>query len=258
MMTTRVGRWWSTVCGLSLLACGGQKPAESAAGGAERGHSAEAPVVTCGPRESYAYVASHLRCPDGSDPLGGDASRAQRARRNSLPAPHGSHILDLYEVKCEGGVVDMYVDMYGCPEYVNQLQETDEGTPEGNALKKSFESGDLEGVLAQCQTLAPDAPADERVWCMAFVPASLYALKRDTEALAAITATCSRLHVATVESDARANQLGLAFLALAALGQAGKLESTEEQRDAIIESWLRGCEVPPAQFQKVLESMPKE
>lgn len=80
------------------------------------GQSREDPVICCGPVDSYTYVAAEFRCPDGQNPLGGDPSAGQRARVGNVGPNASGHIIDLYRVPCGGGEVDIFVDMYGCPE----------------------------------------------------------------------------------------------------------------------------------------------
>ncbi|MGE0790949.1 MAG: hypothetical protein AB7S26_35085 [Sandaracinaceae bacterium] len=90
-------------------------PAAEAAGSGS-GMSPEDPVSACGPVDSYAYVAQRFRCPDGTNPLGGDVEAGRDARVGNVGANSSGHIIDLYRVPCPGGPVDIYVDMYGCPE----------------------------------------------------------------------------------------------------------------------------------------------
>jgi hypothetical protein len=80
------------------------------------GQSAEDPVGACGPRDSYAFVAGEFQCPGGGNPLGGDPTAGAQAREGNVGANSTGHIIDLYRVPCPGGDVQVYVDMYGCPE----------------------------------------------------------------------------------------------------------------------------------------------
>jgi len=256
MTSARVGH---ALLGLCLLACSGNKPADSASGKGEPGRSPESPVMTCGPQDSYEYVATRFRCPDGTNPFAGDSSRASQSRLGSSPAPSGNHILDTYEVPCKAGSVKVYVDMYGCPEYANRLEAIEAaGQDESEQQRAAFQKGDFEGVIAGCKAIAADASAEARAWCMALIPASLYALKRNAEALAELTGACSRLPPATADNDVRATELALTFVALATLSQKGKFEASESQRDAMVDSWLSGCQVPAQQLQRTLESMQEE
>ncbi len=96
-------------------ALSGVSPADG--GGADgSGADRESPVATCGARDSYAYIAQRFRCPDGSNPLGGDLEAGRAARVGNVGPNHTGHIIDLYRVPCPGGEVEVYVDMYGCAE----------------------------------------------------------------------------------------------------------------------------------------------
>jgi hypothetical protein len=80
------------------------------------GSSAEDPVTACGPGDSYSFVAREFRCPGGGNPLGGDPRAGAQSRVGNVGANSTGHIIDLYRVPCPTGPVDIYVDMYGCPE----------------------------------------------------------------------------------------------------------------------------------------------
>ncbi len=80
------------------------------------GQSAEDPVGACGPADSYTFVAREFQCPGGGNPLGGDPVAGQQSRRGNVGANSTGHIIDLYVVPCPSGEVEVYVDMYGCPE----------------------------------------------------------------------------------------------------------------------------------------------
>jgi len=256
-MRLQVRYAWTALLALCFAACD-KGPAASAPGSTELGRSPEAPVVTCGPQESRAYVARTFRCPDGSNPLGGDLEASERARRGSMPAPRGDHILDRYDVPCAGQPVTVYVDQYGCPEYEKRLAESQQGTAQGNALLKGFQQGDLQGTLDHCRALGPNASGDEQGWCVALIPASLYGQGRYQEGLAAVTSHCTRLPAASTSSDARAAQLALTVVALAQLAHGGQFQAEEEERIAIVESWLHSCSVPREQLTKTLDVMQQE
>jgi hypothetical protein len=211
--------------------------------------------MTCGPKESYAYVASRFKCPDGTNPLDGDIERGRDARRGSQPSPNSAHILDVYDVPCAGGKQAVYVDMYGCPQYEKQLAESREGSAAADTVKSTFLAGDFAGVRTQCGSLGDDAPADVRTWCVALVPAALYAEQRASESMTAVTGYCTRLHVATPDSNARAEYLAMVIGGFVTLSSAGKLPLSDEQRDALIQSWLSACEVPAAQLQQSLDEL---
>lgn len=75
----------------------------------------ETPVLRCGAKDSYVYVASEFKCPDGGNPLGGDVMAGAKSRVGNVGANSTGHIIDLYEVPCASGPHRVYVDMYGCP-----------------------------------------------------------------------------------------------------------------------------------------------
>ncbi|MBK7394856.1 MAG: hypothetical protein IPJ34_00770 [Myxococcales bacterium] len=74
----------------------------------------ETPVLRCGPKDSYVYVAKEFKCPDGTNPLGGNPQAGAAARVGNVGANSTGHIIDLYEVPCASGPQRVYVDMYGC------------------------------------------------------------------------------------------------------------------------------------------------
>ena len=87
------------------------QPAPDAGSGA----NPEDPIMACGPADSYRRVAEY-RCPDGTQPLGGDPSDGGRARVGNVGANSRGHVIDLYRIPCPAGAQEIYVDMYGCPE----------------------------------------------------------------------------------------------------------------------------------------------
>lgn len=100
----------------------GPAPASGAATRAfAMGGDAEHPVARCGPRDSYYFVATEFRCPDGTNPLNGDLRAGQASRVGNVGANRTGHIIDLYEVPCASGAQRVFVDMYGCPEYASMF-----------------------------------------------------------------------------------------------------------------------------------------
>jgi hypothetical protein len=85
------------------------------------GRTPEDPIIACGPLDSYVYVAREFECPGGGNPLNGDPDQGARARIGNVGANSEGHVIDHYQVPCPGGPVDIYVDMYGCPEYQQVL-----------------------------------------------------------------------------------------------------------------------------------------
>lgn len=88
------------------------------------GGDREHPVPTCGAMESYLYVARDFQCPGGGNPLAGDPRAGAQSRIGNVgPHAHGpetdpmidAHIVDLYEVPCPRGPVQVHVCLYHCP-----------------------------------------------------------------------------------------------------------------------------------------------
>lgn len=69
-------------------------------------------------RTDYAYVANY-ECPDGQVPLLRDPERGAGARRGNVGAGPDGHVVDLYDVPCASGPVELYVDAYHCGEDVD-------------------------------------------------------------------------------------------------------------------------------------------
>lgn len=95
-----------------------KKKAASPVDGA--GSDKENPVMRCGPGDSYVFVSAY-ECKDGTRPLGGDPRAGGAARKGNVGANSKGHIIDLYVIPCSDGPVEVYVDMYGCPEYEQML-----------------------------------------------------------------------------------------------------------------------------------------
>ena len=107
---------------VGLAAASGSNPTGSVATGPALGGDADHPVPRCGARDSYYFVSTEFRCPDGSNPLGGNLALGQRSRRGNVGANNTTgNIIDLYEVPCATGPQRVYVDMYHCPPGVNPL-----------------------------------------------------------------------------------------------------------------------------------------
>lgn len=84
------------------------------------GYDKEHPAPRCGPQDSYQFVAEQA-CEDGSRPLGGDMRAGMKARAGNVGLDAKGHVIDLYVLECPEGPVEIYVDMYGCPEYEKML-----------------------------------------------------------------------------------------------------------------------------------------
>jgi len=73
------------------------------------------PAQACMPAHSYRWLAG-LTCDDGSRPLK-NADEAARARTGNVgPGGKCGNIVDVYEVSCPEGAVEVFIDMYWCTE----------------------------------------------------------------------------------------------------------------------------------------------
>ena len=72
------------------------------------------PIEVCGVKGETAYL-TRVTCADGSNPFGGNRQRAHASRTGSIGSGGlcGS-IVDLYEVPCPEGSVQVFMDMYLC------------------------------------------------------------------------------------------------------------------------------------------------
>jgi hypothetical protein len=244
--------------GFFLAGCGGSgKGAESAGADSATsgGGSLDDPISTCGPDDSYEFVANRFQCPSGPNPFRGDPKRAAESRRGSSTSAKTGHPVDVYEVPCAGGSVEVFVDLYGCPEYAERLRAVEKGSPEGEALMADFQAGKFQEVIEHCSGLGEDAKPDEETWCVALVPAALHAQKRDAEALDEIGNYCSHMPPASAQSDARAAHIALVMVSLSEAARNGHFTATEEQQNELAESWLKVCQVPPEQLDRVIDAL---
>ncbi len=93
------------------------------AGRTGNGTSIEDPISACGPGDSNSFVAGEFQCPEGGNPLGGDPMEGAHSRVGSAGGNSAGHIIDLYRIPCPSGPIEVYVDMYGCPEMQAFLDE---------------------------------------------------------------------------------------------------------------------------------------
>ena len=96
--------------------------AGGAAGRSGSGSSPEDPISACGPEDSYRLVAGEIQCPGGGNPLGGDPVLGAQARLGNVGAGPNGHVIDHYRVPCPGAPLDVFVDMYGCPQMEEMLR----------------------------------------------------------------------------------------------------------------------------------------
>jgi hypothetical protein len=254
----QAGSWLAL--GLVLAGCGGSGKGADEPGSepaATSGGSLEQPIATCGPMDSYEFVANRFQCPNGPNPFRGDPKRAAESRRGSSTSPKTGHPIDVYEVPCASGNVEVYVDLYSCPEYAERLRAVEQGSAQGEALTAAFQQGKFAEVIEHCSGLGEEAKPDEEAWCLALVPAALHAQKRDSEAFDAIGAHCSRMPPASEQSDARAAHIALVMVSLAEVARQGHYQATEEQINELADGWLKVCQVPPDQLERVMDEITK-
>jgi hypothetical protein len=160
-------------------------------------------MIVCGPNESYRYVAKEFQCPRGGNPLAGDVERAQQVRLGTLQHPTNGHIVDIYRVPCPDGDVELFVDMYGCEEYAQRLNDT---TPSKSLedLLTGYDEEDYEAVITRCARAPDELEPDELLYCMVLVPASLFVVGSPDAAVQVLQQLCSRLPPPSSLSDARA------------------------------------------------------
>ncbi|WP_156041192.1 hypothetical protein [Chondromyces apiculatus] len=129
-------------CGGAASTTGAKAPTGSDASAADSdrppvksGSDKEHPALRCGPRDSYAFVASYT-CADGSVPLAGDVEAGREARTGNVGENAMGHVIDHYRVPCPEGDVALFVDMYGCPEMAAKLAAPDPVEKKGEHLSQ--------------------------------------------------------------------------------------------------------------------------
>lgn len=105
----------------AVRAAASPEPAPSAPPPVRVGLDKEHPFLRCGPADAQAFVAGH-RCPDGSQPLGGDARAGSAARVGNAGSNAAGHVVDRYVVACPDGEHHLFVDMYACAEWERRLR----------------------------------------------------------------------------------------------------------------------------------------
>jgi hypothetical protein len=251
------GRVWAAA-GLLLFGCGGakpSKPAEAPSGGTAQSGSLESPIMTCGPKDSYGYIAQRFACPDGSNPFAGDLERAARSRQGSQPSERSGDVIDVYRVPCPTGDVTVYIDMYGCEEYRNRLHqfENREFGPAATKLVQAYSSGQFEEVARACRAGGGGSPDDAQTLCIWLEPAALEVLGRTDEADQALKRVCDAMPRASARSDARAKLLVLVLASLSDVARAGQYRPTEAQRQTLPGHYAGLCGVPEAQLRQVVQ-----
>ena len=115
------------------------------------GSSKENPVMRCGPRDSYAFIAGIYRCADGSNPLDGNVGAGGR-RGAAMSAPTASATSSISTMCPARGAEQVYVDMYGCP-------EASKRAPSPSALRLNEE---LPAAVGKLMQEALDLSGDEK------------------------------------------------------------------------------------------------
>lgn len=218
---------------------GGGKPASGAV--ASSG-SFERPVMRCGPKDSYAYVAREFQCPGGGNPFDGRLEGAQRARTGSKAHP-GGHIVDLYDVPCSGGPVTVYVDMYGCPEAEALLQSRP--TPALAGATQAFDRGDYRGAVKACLGIMDGDKVDaDTVECLSMTPAAMMLDGADEGGLKLIGAFCGKAAALPTGVQVRKEHVTQVARWLA---RGGKGKMSREQYRALVSQVATACGVNDGQ-----------
>lgn len=214
-----------------------------------------APVPRCGPRDSYQYVASEFRCPGGGNPLDGDLAGAARVRAGSVGPDARGHMIDVYEVPCPSGKVDVFVDMYGCPAMEQQLAR--EATVEDpHELDVQFAAGRYDEVRARCDGIDDDAPGLTLYHCGVFAPALLVRAGDLRGAVAAAGRTCSAYPPVGPRSTVRVELMVAIVDAIARMWAADKVPAQEggERLSRLLPRLLEACQVDAATFMTAFDA----
>jgi hypothetical protein len=226
---------------------------ESPIGGAAG--TADAPIPRCGARDSYRYVAAEFRCPEGGNPLDGDLSAAARVRAGSIgPRPDG-HMIDVYEVPCPSGQVDVFIDMYGCPEMQQQLAR-DLVAQDPLQLDVHFRAGRYDDVRTRCEALTDDSASMTVYHCGVFTPALLLRAGEPERAVAAAGRTCQGYPPVSGRSGIRVELLVAMVDAIARMWAADKVPLEEGRRRLaeVIPRLLGACGVDAEAFLTAFEA----
>lgn len=217
--------------------------------------TAAAPIPRCGARDSYRYVAGEFRCPEGGNPLEGDLSAAARVRAGSIgPRPDG-HMIDIYEVPCPSGKVDVFIDMYGCPEMQKQLAR-DLVAQDPLELDVHFGAGRYDEVRARCEALGEDSASLTVYHCGVFTPALLLRAGEPERAVASAARTCQGYPPVSGRSGIRVDLLVAMVDAIARMWAADKvpLEQGRQRLAEIVPRLLGACDVAADAFLSAFEA----
>lgn len=217
--------------------------------------TAEAPIPRCGARDSYRYVADEFRCPGGGNPFAGDPGAAARARAGSLgPRPDG-HMIDVYEVPCPSGKVDVFIDMYGCPEMQAELVR-DVELKDPLELDVHFAAGRYDEVRARCAALDEAGAALSVYHCGIFMPALLLRAGEPERAVAAAGSVCQGYPPSGPRSTIRVEALVAIVHAIARMWAADKVPHQEGSRRLadLVPRLLGACGVDAETFLSAFEA----
>lgn len=226
---------------------------ESRLGGA--GGSLKSPVPRCGPQDSYYYVASEFRCPGGGNPLEGDAQAAARARAGSVGPDARGHMIDVYEVPCPSGKVDVYVDMYGC-EAMQQELARDVAVQDPQQLDVKFAAGQYDEVSSRCEALADDAPGMTLFHCGVYAPAIALRSGDVERAVASAGRTCQSYPPVGPRSTVRVDVTVAIVDAIARMWVADKVPADEggKRLAKLLPKLLEVCGVEAEAFMSAFEA----
>ena len=205
--------------------------------------SFERPVMTCGPVDSYAYVAREFRCADGRNPLGGQIRSAQEARTGSRPHPSG-HIIDLYQVPCSGGAETVFVDMYGCPEQAALLEGA--GSTRASEAAIAFDDGKFKSAVEICQRETDkDRSSAAATECVGLAPAAMILGGAESGGVKMVGASCGR---AASAADGGAKLRKLTVVEVTRwLARGARNRMSREQFKATIDQVATACGVNDGQ-----------
>lgn len=195
--------------------------------------SLDAPIARCGTTDSYAFIATEFRCPDGTNPFEGDTLAARQARIGSQRSERTGHHVDRYDVPCGSETIPVFVDMYGCPAMEDDLARSTV-PPE---LTEAFAAGDFETLWARCLPVLEgrvDEGAQTWMACTIYESALRIALGKDYDgALQGIGSICGAM---APQSTARLEYATEVLRALIAALQI--MDVRDDERQTIVDDSL--------------------
>lgn len=216
--------------------------------------SAERPVPRCGPEDSYRYVADEFRCPGGGgNPFAGDVAAARSARVGSLGPTAQGHMIDVYEVPCPAGKVEVYVDMYGCPA---MQPAADAGDVDPLRLDAAFAAGRYDEVRTRCADLPDDSAGMTVFNCSVLMPAVLIRGGEQERAIGVVGRTCQAFPPPGPRSGVRVELLVGIVDAVARMWASDgvPLEEGTRRLSTLLPRLLSACEVESEAFMRAFES----